>query len=72
MGDLETIREGDKGVVMQLIDLERLEKLIKDGDAPKKHVDYWKSAKVSYPEVWYRLWLGRVKDYLVQRLQRRK
>ena len=57
---------------MQLIDLERLEKLIKDGDAPKKHVDYWKSAKVSYPEVWYRLWLCRVKDYLVQRLQRRK
>lgn len=54
---------------MKLMSLEQLEKLMAQPPL-QKHLRHWEECKVAYPQVWYTLWLGTVKDYLVRRKDR--
>jgi len=54
---------------MKLMSLEQLEKIM-DQEPLQKHLAFWEDCKVAYPMVWYTLWLGILKDYLVRRKDR--
>jgi len=56
---------------MKLVSLTKIEQLEKQEPVQDKHWRFFQDNTVfSYPEVWYRGWLGGLKNYLVQRQQR--